>query len=166
MRNTALLLQVHSWFHGRATAHAQQGTSAIRGRISDAQGGVLPGVAIVVTHAESGTIRETVTGPDGTYLVPALVPGPYRITAALQGFRRLMQEDIVLRIGTTLQLDLTLQVGALEESLTVTAEAPQVDITSAQIGGNLSPAEMRELPSGSRNYAGGAAAWRGVQPFE
>ena len=64
-----------------ATAHAQQGTSAIRGRISDAQGGVLPGVAIVVTHAESGTIRETVTGPDGTYLVQALVPGPYRITA-------------------------------------------------------------------------------------
>ena len=76
-------------------AEAQQGGSAIRGRITDQQQGILPGVSIVVTHAESGTIRETVTGEDGTYLVPGLVPGPYKIAARLQGFSRLTQENLV-----------------------------------------------------------------------
>jgi hypothetical protein len=99
-----------------AAAEAQQGGSAIRGRVTDEQRGVLPGVAIVVTHEERGTIRETVTGPDGTYLIPDLVPGPYRITAQLEGFSRLTQPDVVLRIGATLQVDLTLRVGRMEES--------------------------------------------------
>ena len=66
----------------------------------------MPGVTIIVTHQESGTVRETITSADGAYLVPGLVPGPYRVTAELQGFRRLMQSDVVLRIGTTLQVDL------------------------------------------------------------
>src|SRR5215216_708799 len=125
-----------------AGARAQQGGSAIRGRITDQQNAILPGVAIVVTHAESGTIRETVTGSDGTFLVPGLVPGPYRITAQLQGFSRLTQENLVLRIGSTLQVDLILRLGAMEENLTVTAESPQVDLTSAQVGGNVSSGEI------------------------
>src|SRR5687768_12584899 len=87
---------------------AQQGGSAIRGRITDQQNAILPGVAIVVTHAESGTIRETVTGEDGTFLVPGLVPGPYKIAAVLSGFSRLTQENLVLRVGSTLQVDLML----------------------------------------------------------
>ena len=135
-----------------AVAGAQQGGAAIRGRITDQEGGVLPGVALVITHAESGTVRETLTGPDGTYLVPGLLPGPYKITAQVQGFTTLTQEDLVLRIGTTLQVDLALRVGAMEESLTVTAEAPQVDLTSAQVGGSLATGEIRDLPSSSRNF--------------
>ena len=87
-------------------AAAQQGGSAIRGRITDQQQGMLPGVSIVITHAENGTIRETVTGADGTYLVPGLVPGPYKIAAQLQGFSRLTQENLVVRVGATLQVDL------------------------------------------------------------
>ena len=105
--------------------------------MTDEQKGVLPGVAIIVTHAESGTVRETITGADGTFLVPGLIPGPYTVTAELSGFSRLRQEELVLRIGATLQLDLVLKVGAVEESLTVTAEAPQVDLTSAQVGGSV-----------------------------
>ena len=85
-----------------ATAEAQQGGSAIRGRVTDPQQAVLPGVAITVTHAESGTVRETVSGPDGSYLVPGLLPGPYHVAAELAGFSRLVRENIVLRIGTTL----------------------------------------------------------------
>jgi hypothetical protein len=87
----------------------------------------LPGVTIIVTHQESGTVRETITSADGGYLVPGLVPGPYRITAELQGFRRLIQSDVVLRIGTTMQVDLLMQVGGLEESVTVTAEILEID---------------------------------------
>jgi Carboxypeptidase regulatory-like domain/TonB dependent receptor len=143
-------------------AAAQQGSSAIRGRVIDQADAVLPGVAITVTHAESGMIRETVSGADGTYLVTGLLPGPYRIAAQLQGFSRLIREDLVLRIGTTLQVDLTLQVGALEENLTVRAEAPQVDLTSAQVGGNVSPGEIANLPSGNGNFTGLIAILPGV----
>jgi hypothetical protein len=143
-------------------AFAQQGGSSIRGRVVDEQKAILPGVSIVVTHAENGTIRETTTGPDGTYLVPSLVPGPYKITAQLQGFSRLTQEDLVLRIGATLQVDLTLKVGALEENVTVTAEARQVDLTSAQVGGTVSTGEIENLPSGSRNFTGLVALLPGV----
>ena len=65
-------------------AEAQQGGATIRGRVTDQQEGILPGVALVVTHMENGTVRETVSGPDGTYLVPGLVPGPYRVVAMLE----------------------------------------------------------------------------------
>ena len=134
------------------TISAQQSGSSIRGRITDEQSAVLPGALVVVTHEESGTFRETVSGPDGTFLIPGVVPGPYRIAVELQGFSRLVQEHLVLRVGATLQLDLALRVGGVQENLTVTADAPQVDLTSAQVGGNLSTAEIEALPTGSRNF--------------
>ena len=67
---------------------AQGGGSALQGRVTDEQQAVLPGVAIVVTHQENGTFRETVSGPDGAYFVPGLPPGRYRVTADLQGFKK------------------------------------------------------------------------------
>lgn len=143
-------------------AEARQGSSSLRGRVTDQQQAVLPGVAITVTHAENGNIRETVSGPDGTYLVPGLLPGPYRVVAELSGFSRLTQENIVLRIGTTLQVDLTMGVGTLQESLTVTAESPQVDLTTAQVGGNVSTGEITNLPSGNGNFTSLLAILPGV----
>ena len=133
-------------------AEAQQGGSAIRGRVLDEQKAVLPGATVILTHQESGTFRETVTGPDGTFSIPGVVPGPYRISVTLAGFSTLTQEDVILRVGATVQLELTMRVGALQENLTVTAQAPQVDLTSAQVGGNVSTAEIAELPSATRNF--------------
>jgi Carboxypeptidase regulatory-like domain/TonB dependent receptor-like, beta-barrel/TonB-dependent Receptor Plug Domain len=145
-----------------AVVEAQQGGSSIRGRTTDQQQAVLPGVLIVVTHEESGTIRETVSGADGTFLIPGLVPGPYRLTAELQGFRRLTQQELVLRVGATLQVDLSLQVGGLEENVTVTSESPQVDLTSAQVGGNVTSGELKDLPSATRNFTHLVALLPGV----
>ena len=108
-----------------------QGTSAIRGVVSDEQGGVLPGATVLATHEETGTFRETVTGPGGEYSLASLQPGPYTLSARLAGFRELITENIVLQVGPTVQIDLALQIGALEESLTVTGESPLVDLTSA-----------------------------------
>jgi hypothetical protein len=145
------------------SAHAQQaGGSAIRGRVVDPQQGVLPGVAIVATHLESGTFRETTTGPDGTYFITGIVPGPYRITGELQGFRRFTQ-DVRLQIGETTTIDLRLEIGALAESVTVTGEAPLVDFTSTQVSGNVSLGELTELPSANRSVMGFVALLPGVQ---
>ena len=129
----------------------------------DEQGGVLPGATVIATHTETGRFRETITGPEGEYALPNLVPGLNTITAELPGFRQLITENIVLEVGLTAQINLTLQLGELEESITVTGESPVVDLTSAQVGGNVASVELRNLPSSSRNFTSFIALLPGVQ---
>jgi hypothetical protein len=135
-----------------AAAHAQQGTSQIGGKITDAQGGVLPGVAIVVANEETGLVREVVTGPGGSYFVSQIVPGRYRIGAKLEGFKSLDRRGIVLLVGQTTTLDLTLEVGTLTESVMVSAESPIIDLSTTEVGGHISSDELQELPAANRNY--------------
>jgi hypothetical protein len=135
-----------------APALAQTGTSEIGGKVTDPQGGILPGVAVVLTNQESGVFRELVTGADGSYFASQVVPGRYRINAKLQGFRTLDRRDVVLAVGTTLTLDLTLDVGGLSETVTVSAESPLVDLSTAEVGGHISAEELTSLPAGNRSY--------------
>jgi hypothetical protein len=136
-----------------ATAvYAQQGTSDIGGKVIDAQGGVLPGAAIVVTNEDTGLIREVVTGPGGSYFVSHLVPGRYRIVAKMEGFKSLDRRGIVLLVGQTTTLDLTLEVGVLTESVMVTAQSPIIDLSTTEVGGHISSDELQELPAANRNY--------------
>jgi hypothetical protein len=107
--------------------------------------------------------RETVTGADGTYFVTGVIPGPYRITAELTGFRALRHENVRLEIGNTTTLELTLELGTFAETLTVTSDAPLVDLTSAQVGGNVTSGELTELPTSSRNFMAYVALLPGVQ---
>ena len=141
----------------------QGGGSALQGRVVDAQQAVLPGVAIVVTNQDNGTFRETVSGPDGAYFVPGLQPGRYRITADLQGFKKLAREDVVLLLGSTQTVELRLDVGGVAETVTVTEEAPPVDLTSARVGGNVGSRELLDLPSPTRNFISFVAMVPGVQ---
>ena len=141
----------------------QGGGSALQGRVVDAQQAVLPGVAIVVTNQDNGTFRETLSGPDGAYFVPGLQPGRYRITADLQGFKKLAREDVVLLLGSTQTVELRLDVGGVAETVTVTEEAPPVDLTSARVGGNVGSRELLDLPSPTRNFISFVAMVPGVQ---
>lgn len=144
-------------------AEAQGGGSALQGHVMDEQQAVLPGVAIVVTNQDDGTFRETVSGPDGAYFVPGLMPGRYRIATDLQGFKKLSREDVVLLLGSTQTVDLRLEVGGMAETITVSGEAPQVDLTSARVGGNVTSREFLDLPSGTRNFISFVAMMPGVQ---
>jgi Carboxypeptidase regulatory-like domain/TonB dependent receptor/TonB-dependent Receptor Plug Domain len=163
MRRRLLAVAVLAGVSLLATAlEARQGSASIRGRILDQQQAVMPGVSIVVTHLQNGTFRETVSSSDGTYVVPGLLPGPYRVTAELSGFGK-MTQDVVLEIGATRTLDLSLQVATLAESITVSGQAPQVDMTTAQTGGAISSGELTELPSITRGMSVQAALLPGVQ---
>lgn len=147
-----------------ATAGAQQGTTEVRGRVLDAQGSVLPGVTVVVRNQDTGMFRETISSTEGTFFVGGVVPGMYEINAELQGFKKYLQKDVRLEIGKTSTIDVTLQVGSLEETVNVVAEAPLVDTTSKEIGGSVTARELVELPSINRNFVGFVGLLPGVIP--
>jgi hypothetical protein len=145
-------------------ALAQQGQyAAVQGHIVDESGAAMPGVTVVVTHQGSGMFRQVVSNADGSYYVANLVPGPYRITAELQGFKKYEQPDVVLTIGNTTALDIKLAVGGLEENVTVTGESPLVDVTSKQIGANIGQAELNALPILNKNWMFAVGLTPGIQ---
>src|SRR5687768_8033214 len=144
-------------------ALAQQGTAQISGKVSDDQGAALPGVTIVVTNEATGAVREVTSSGEGTYLASQLVPGPYRVLARLAGFRTGERSGLVLQVGTTLTINLSLAIGGIEETVTVAGQSPLVDTTSARVGGNIGTGELAELPAMNRNYMAAVALLPGVQ---
>ena len=115
---------------------------------------VLPGVSVVVRNQATGMFREAVTNPDGTFFITGLTPGRYGVSADLTGFKKYVRPDVLLEVGRTAIIDVELQVGSLEESVTVTAESQLVDVTSKEVGGNITSRELVDLPSINRNYIG------------
>ena len=142
---------------------AQQGTAELRGRVVDEQGGALPGVTLVITNQDTGTFRQVITSGQGTYFAGQLVPGVFTIVATLPGFRSFERTGFAIGVGRTLDLDVVLEIGALEETITVTGEAPLVDLTSAEVGGTISTGDLTELPVGNRSYFAAIAMLPGIQ---
>src|SRR5437899_1925800 len=161
---TRLVGSVLSFLFALTTpALAQHGTSEIGGRVLDDQGAVLPGVSIVITNEETGLFREVTSGADGSYFASQLTPGRYRITAKLASFRTFERGGLVLAVGKTLTINITMAVGTLEQTVRVTAESPLVDTTSAKVGGNIGTDELSELPAMNRNYFAAVALLPGIQ---
>src|SRR5256712_10671215 len=142
---------------------AQGQSSAVQGHVIDESGAALPGVVVVVTHQGSGVFRQVVSNADGSYFVTNLVPGTYRITAELTGFRKYEQPNILLQIGNTVTLDISLAVGGIEESVTVNAESSLVDVTSKQIGANIGQAELSALPIMNKDWMYAVGLAPGIQ---
>ena len=145
-------------------ASAQQGTSELRGKVSDAQGGVLPGVSVTVTNQQTGMFRETISGADGSFIASGLVPGTYTVSAELQGFKKFERKELRLEVGKTTSVEVDMQVGGIEEVLTVTAESPIVDLTSKEIGGNITSETLVKLPSVNGNFVGFVGLLPGIVP--
>jgi hypothetical protein len=145
-------------------AAAQQGTTEVRGRVLDAQGAVLPGVTVTVRNQETGMYRETVSGTDGTFIASGIVPGRYQIVAELQGFKKFDRKDLVLEVGKTASIEVSMEVGALTETVNVTTESPLVDVTSKEIGGNITSETLVQLPSVNGNFIGFIGLLPGIVP--
>jgi hypothetical protein len=92
-----------------------------------------------------------------------MVPGRYRILAKLEGFRAFERRGLVVAVGTTLTVNLTLAIGSLQESVTVTGNSPLIDLTATDVGGNIGTGELAELPAINRNYFSTVALLPGVQ---
>ena len=148
-------------FVAASTAWAQA-TAQLSGRVTDDSGGVLPGVTVTVTQTDTGFTRTTVTDDSGGYVLPNLPLGPYRLEAMLAGFRTFAQTGIVLQVGATPAINVTLGLGELAETVTVEAAAPLVDTQSAGISEVVERERIIELPLQGRQVtdlivlAGGA----------
>src|SRR5258708_364201 len=106
---------------------AQQFKASVNGTITDAHGGVLPGVSVTLLNVETNVSAEAVTDTKGVYAFQDLVPGRYRLSAAMQGFRTYVRDGIVLETAETATVNVTLDLGAMEETITVTAALTEAE---------------------------------------
>jgi hypothetical protein len=129
-----------------AAVHAQESRGTITGTVVDASKALVPGATVTVENVAMGTTATAVTNEEGYFQAPYLIPGPYRITVELAGFKKLVREGIQVSVGDRLRIELPLEVGGAEEAVTVTAESPLLETTNASIGQVIDARRVAELP--------------------
>src|SRR5258705_2521341 len=130
-----------------------QSTATIVGVVRDA-GVVLPGATVTVRNVDTGLTRNVPTSGDGAFRFPALPVGPYEIRAELQGFRTSVRSGVRLLVGQEAVVDMVLELGSIQETVTVTGEAPLVETTTSALGAVVTAEEIASLPLNGRNYIG------------
>ncbi len=147
MRALLLLLSL-------SLAYAQDPYGRITGRVTDSAGALVPGATVRVTNIETGVGATVRTNAEGNYEILSLSPGQYKIEAQADGFKHYSRGPIELRVGDVLGLTIPLEVGAMTESVTVTAEAPLLESATASLGQVIDNRRILDLPlpGGSANY--------------
>jgi len=133
-----------------AIAGAQSFTGGVRGEVRDANG-VIPGVTVSLVNEATNISREVVTNDVGQYNFPAVAPGTYTLKTQLTGYKTYESKGLIVGTQQFITLDVQLQVGALEESITVTGQSPLIDTSTASTGGVLDQAALESLPAPGRN---------------
>jgi len=131
-----------------------QSTAQLTGTVKDQSGAVLPGVEVTATQTATGSSRSVVTDETGSYVLTNLPVGPYRLEAALPGFRTFVQTGIVLQVGANPVVNVSLQVGQVSEQVEVQADAALVETRSTGVGQVIDNVRVLELPLNARNLAG------------
>ncbi|HEU5259051.1 MAG TPA: carboxypeptidase-like regulatory domain-containing protein, partial [Vicinamibacterales bacterium] len=132
-----------------ALAHAQT-EAVITGVVSDSSGGVLPGVTVTAVHEATGNTFTSITDERGVFRMQARV-GTYQIQMELQGFQTVRAQATLLA-GQTANIPVQMQPATLQENVTVTAEAPLVNVTQTSPSGNIDPKQFADLPAEGRNW--------------
>ena len=134
-----------------APASAQAvSTAQINGTVRDASGGALPGVTVTATQTATGLKRETTTDENGSYVITSLPVGPYYIDASLQGFRTGRITGLVLEVSANPSINITLELGQIEETVSVQGNASLVETRSPGIGQVITNQQVLELPLNGR----------------
>jgi Carboxypeptidase regulatory-like domain len=155
MRRTGLgvLLSVLALILAPA-ALGQQTNGTIQGTILDAAGAVVPGASVTAINDATTYSRTETSGANGIYAFTELSPGRYHLKVTKDGFKTEEQKDIDVHVGSTVVVDVKLTVGTVTETMTVEANAVQVDTTSGALGDVKEGEEVRELPLNGLNFIG------------
>ena len=129
-----------------------QVTASITGRVEDASGGGVGDAQVTVTSVETGTARTATTDAQGEYRVPSLSVGRYEVKAEKAGFKVAVQSGIDLAVGQQAAINLRLEVGQVQQEVTVTSEAPIVNTTTASISGLVTEQAVKDLPLNGRSF--------------
>ena len=115
---------------------------------------MLPGATVTATEESTGLVRTVVSNEVGRFVLPAVMPGRYRLSAELAGFQTQARTGITIGVGQDLTINFTLPVGSLSDQVTVTGESPLVEVTQTVIGANMSQTEIESLPLAGRQQYG------------
>lgn len=151
------------WSSFAATAAAQVVGANLSGRIVDEGGGALPGVTMTITNTSNGTQQTVVTNAEGAYRMVSLQPARYQVKAELVGFA-VSTREIVLTIGANATLDFRLGVAGLEESITVSASTPLLEVARAAPSSTIVESQIQALPVLERNFLALAQLMPGAAP--
>ena len=132
-----------------ARIFAQEAT--LTGTITDATGGVLPGVTVTAVQEATGNRFVAISDDTGRYRIPVRVGG-YQITVELGGFTTVTRGNVQLLIGQTVNVNLQMAPSSVQETVNVTAEAPLLNVSTSTLGGNVDPTQVEELPVNGRNW--------------
>lgn len=145
------------------TSQAQQITGTIVGTVKDAQGAVLPGAAVKATNIDTRFSRSTTTGSSGDYRIEYLPVGTYNVEVEAGGFKKFVQENVVLAVDQTQALNVVLAIGTQTETVTVTETPSLIDTNTAVLGRTVQQAEIIGLPLVNRNAYAELSLTPGVQ---
>ena len=146
MRRVILGAVLLAWFANPSTGAAQGGDGSLRGVVADQQGAAVPGVTITATSPALITPAVAVSESDGSYRVINLPPGTYTVQAELPGFTTFRREGVVLRAAANFQVDVTMQLGSVQETITVTADSPMLEVSRPSNVLNIDADFQKQVP--------------------
>src|SRR6267154_939081 len=146
--------------------HAQVTGATISGTITDASGGVIVGAEISLRNTATGINRNTTTDSVGFYTVPNLNPGPYEVKVTARGFTTALQSNLTLAVGAQQSLNIPMKVGETSQTVQVTEAAPQIELTSSTLMGQVESQTVLELPLNGRDWTSLATLHPGVNLIE
>jgi hypothetical protein len=133
------------------TASAQTTLGRLAGSVTDASSGVLPGATVTMTNTQTNQTQTTVTGATGAFVFPQLQAGTYKVVIELQGFKTATYPNVVISVNQETSLTVRLEIGALSESVEVTATSPQVQTTTPEITRTVEQKQVLQLPVVNRD---------------
>lgn len=158
MKSGSMQRTLGQWFLALALAvlfslslSAQDVGGAIVGNVHDSGGAVLANAAVEIANIATGEVVKVASNSQGEFAVPSLRPGTYTVTATMKGFKKAVESNIILEIGSTQQVSFTLLVGSITEAIEVTAVAPSMDTSDATVGTVVENRPIEELPLNGRN---------------
>src|SRR4051812_41803118 len=143
---------------------AQEFRGSISGKVIDQQQGVVPNAKIHATETETGAKFSTVSNADGSYVLPFLPPGPYAVSAEAAGFKRYVNSNVRVTTNERERVDITLEIGAVDQSVTVSAESSMLETATASTGQVINTRQIENMPINGRAPLALAQLAFGVTP--